>query len=85
MILGTAAIKNPAFLDEALKKYGPERIVVGVDVRDRKVSIAGWLETSDVDYLTFIHQLEERGVKIIVCTDISKVGTLTGPSLPLFE
>ena len=74
-----------AFLDEALKKYGPERIVVGVDVRDRKVSIAGWLETSDVDYLTFIHQLEERGVKYIVCTDISKDGTLTGPSFPLYE
>lgn len=85
VILGTAAIKNPAFLDEALKKYGPERIVVGVDVRDRKVSIAGWLETSDVDYLTFIHQLEERGVKYIVCTDISKDGTLTGPSFPLYE
>mgnify|MGYP000541263200 CR=1 FL=1 len=72
-------------LDEALKKYGPERIVVGVDVRDRKVSIAGWLETSDVDYLTFIHQLEDRGVKYIVCTDISKDGTLTGPSFPLYE
>ena len=85
VILGTAAIKNPAFLDKALKKYGPERIVVGVDVRDRKVSIAGWLETSDVDYLTFIHQLEERGVKYIVCTDISKDGTLTGPSFPLYE
>jgi len=50
-ILGTVAVKNPAFVREMLEKYGPERMVVGVDVREGKVATAGWLEDSGVDYL----------------------------------
>ena len=56
-----------------------------MDVKDGYVSTSGWLETSDIYYLDFIHQLEEIGVKTIVCTDISKDGTLKGPSFDLYE
>jgi len=85
VILGTAALNDPEFLKAALQKYGPQKIVVGVDVKDGYVSTAGWLETSNVHYLAFLKQLEELGVQYIVCTDISKDGTLAGPSFPLYE
>jgi phosphoribosylformimino-5-aminoimidazole carboxamide ribotide isomerase len=85
VILGTAALKDSQFVKECLKKYDASRIVVGVDVKDGYVSTSGWLETSDIYYLDFIHQLEEIGVKTIVCTDISKDGTLKGPSFDLYE
>lgn len=77
VILGTSAINNPDFLNEMIKKYGPEKIVVGVDVKDGFVSISGWLEKSEINYLDFIKELEKIGVKYIVATDISKDGTLT--------
>lgn len=85
VILGTAAINNPEFLKEAINKYGPDRIVVGVDIKDGYVLTSGWLETSRVYYLDFLKYLESIGVKIIVCTDISKDGTLTGPSFPIYR
>lgn len=84
VILGTAAINDPEFLKQALQKYGPERIVVGVDIKDGYVLTSGWLETSEVYYLDFLKELEKIGVKIIVCTDISKDGTLTGPSFDIY-
>jgi len=85
VILGTAAINDPEFLKAALKKYGPQKIVVGVDIKDGYVSTSGWLETSDVYYIDFLKELEKIGVKIIVCTDISKDGTLTGPSFDVYK
>lgn len=85
VILGTAAIENPVFLKEALAMYGPERIVVGVDVKDGYVSTSGWLETSNVPYLTFIKELETIGIKYIVVTDISKDGTLQGPNFEMYQ
>lgn len=85
VILGTAAINNPTFLKEVLMIYGPEKIVVGVDVKDGYVSTAGWLETSDVPYLTFIKELEKINVQYIVVTDISKDGTLQGPNFEMYR
>ena len=85
VILGTAAIENPNFLALALEKYGSDRIVVGVDIKDGYVSTSGWLKTSQVYYLDFLKELEKMGVKYIVCTDISKDGTLSGPSFDLYE
>ncbi len=67
------------------KKYGSKRIVVGVDINDGYVSTSGWLKTSTVHYLDFLKELEKLGVEYIVCTDISKDGTLTGPSFELYE
>lgn len=84
VILGTAALKDRPFLEAALKAYGPERIVVGVDIKNGYVSTAGWLDTSEIYYLDFIKELEAMGVTTIVCTDISKDGTLTGPSFEIY-
>lgn len=85
VILGTAAIENPEFLKQALLKYGSHRIVVGVDVKDGFVSTSGWLTTTEVHYLDFLKELKKIGVQYIVCTDISRDGTLMGPSFDLYE
>lgn len=85
VILGTAAINDPNFLKRALAVYGPDKIVVGVDVKSGYVSTSGWLETSNVPYLDFIKELEKLGVKYIVATDISKDGTLQGPNFEMYE
>ncbi len=77
IILGTSALNNPNFLKRMINKYGAEKIIVGVDVKDKFISISGWVETSKIHYLDFIKNLEKIGVKYIVATDISKDGTLT--------
>lgn len=85
VILGTAALEDPEFLKTALKRYGSEKIVVGVDVKNGFVSTAGWLETSQTPYLEFIQSLEKIGVQYIVATDISKDGTLMGPNFDMYD
>jgi len=84
VILGSAALKNPEFVREAVGLYG-NRIVVGIDARDGKVATEGWLDTSAVDYIEFAKLMEGIGVKTIVFTDISKDGTLQGPNLEQLE
>jgi len=85
VILGTVAVKDPAFVQAMLAKYGAEKIVVGVDVRNGMVSTAGWREDSTVNYLQFIESLKNVGVKYIVATDIIKDGSLTSPNWEMYE
>ena len=84
VILGTAAVKDPAFLKEAVRKYG-EKIAVGADVKDGKIAIKGWLETADVTLDAFLAQMEAIGVKNVICTDISKDGAMRGTNLALYK
>jgi len=84
VILGTAAVTDPTFLQEAVAKYG-ERIAVGVDIKDGFVAIKGWTETADKDALTFCGQLENLGVKTVICTDISRDGAMQGTNHGLYE
>ena len=84
VILGTAAVKDEAFLKEAVEKYG-ERIAVGVDIKDGKVAIHGWLEKSELDAMEFCSKLEKLGVKTVICTDISKDGAMQGTNHALYK
>ena len=84
VILGSAALQNPDFVKEAVAKYG-KRIAVGIDARGGKVAAAGWLETSDVDYLEMAKRMEDIGVRYLIVTDISKDGTLNGPNLDMLD
>ena len=84
VILGTAAVKDPAFLKESVAKYG-EKIAVGADVRDGKISIRGWLETADVTLDEFLANMEAIGVRNVICTDISKDGAMRGTNLELYK
>lgn len=83
VILGTAAVTNPEFLQEALTTYG-ERIAVGVDIKDGKVAIKGWLETSEDDAMTFCQKMQDMGVSTIICTDISRDGAMQGSNHQLY-
>ncbi len=78
VILGSAALECPELVTSAIKKYGSERIVIGVDTKDFKVRTNGWLTESGVDALEFAKKLEDSGVKYIIFTDISMDGTLQG-------
>lgn len=84
VILGTSAMEDPAFLEEALAKYG-DKIAVGVDCKDGFVYGRGWLEASALQYLDFAKTLEEKGVKTIIVTDIARDGTLQGPNVEMLE
>ena len=84
VILGTAALKDPVFLKEAVKKYGSE-IAVGVDLKDGKVAVKGWLETSEKDGIEFLKELEDIGVENVIVTDISRDGAMKGTNVELYE
>lgn len=84
VILGTAALSDKVFLTEAVKRYG-EHISVGIDAKNGKVSVSGWLETSDTDYIEFAKVCEGIGVKNIIFTDISRDGSLKGPNLLMLK
>ncbi|MBI3710442.1 MAG: 1-(5-phosphoribosyl)-5-[(5-phosphoribosylamino)methylideneamino]imidazole-4-carboxamide isomerase [Proteobacteria bacterium] len=80
VILGTIALRNPAFVREACKRW-PERIVVAIDARGGRVAVEGWAMTSEVKALDLALKFEDSGVAAIIYTDIDRDGTLTGPNL----
>lgn len=83
VILGTAALKDPSFLKNALREYG-DRIAVGVDLKDGKVAVKGWIETSNKDGIEFLKELEDLGVEGVIVTDISRDGAMKGTNLDLY-
>jgi len=84
VILGTAAVTDPAFLEAALRKYG-EKIAVGVDQKDGYVAIKGWTETSELTADEFFARMEALGVKTVICTDISRDGAMKGTNRELYK
>ena len=84
VILGTAAVTSPDFLESAVAKYG-DKIAVGVDLADGMVAIKGWREVSAISCMDFFERLEGLGVKTVICTDISKDGLLGGTNVELYR
>ena len=84
VILGTAAVRDPAFLDSALAKYGG-RIAVGVDLRDGEVSVSGWTEGTGLDGFAFCAELQHRGVKTLIITDIARDGAMRGANRAMYR
>ncbi len=80
VILGTVALRDPDFVKEAAKRF-PGCIVVGIDAKDGRVAVEGWLETSQTEARDLAPRFEEAGVSAIVYTDIARDGMLTGPNL----
>ena len=81
VIIGTAAVKDPAFLEEALCAFGPDRIVVGIDASKGMVALEGWVEVSQVSAVDLGRRMRKMGLKTCVYTDISRDGMLTGPNI----
>ena len=84
VILGTAAVNDRGFLEQAVARYG-SRIAVGADVKDGFIAIKGWLETSALSLEEFLRQMQALGVKNIICTDISRDGAMRGTNLGLYQ
>jgi phosphoribosylformimino-5-aminoimidazole carboxamide ribotide isomerase len=80
VIIGTAAVRDPAFVKEAARRF-PGRVAVGLDARDGKVAVQGWAETSELSVLDIAQRFEDAGVAAIIYTDISRDGLLTGLNL----
>ena len=83
--IGSIAVTQPDLFMGWLKKYGTERIILGADVRHGKISINGWKEDSTEDLLPFLQKYVEAGVRNVLCTEISKDGTLEGPAINLYK
>lgn len=82
---GSIAVSDPVLFIGWLTKLGQEKLILGADCIDRKISTAGWLENSDLDVINFISNYRSKGVKYAVCTDIRRDGTLEGPSTELYK
>lgn len=78
VIIGSAALKDPVLVADAVNKFGSEKIAVGIDAKNGMVATEGWLEESDVNYIQLAKEMIKIGVKYFIVTDISKDGTLSG-------
>ncbi len=83
--VGSVAVTDRSLFERWLEEYGPERIILGADVRDGKVSVNGWKEDTDNDLVPFLEYYVSKGVKNVLCTDISKDGMLSGPAFDLYS
>ena len=84
VILGTAAVENPSFLEECASLYG-DRIAVGIDLRDGKVAIKGWTEKTAVDGFDFLKRVRSLGIGTVIVTDISRDGAMRGTNTELYR
>jgi phosphoribosylformimino-5-aminoimidazole carboxamide ribotide isomerase len=85
VILGTAAVQNPDLVERAVERFSPQRVLVSIDARDGEVRVEGWTEGSGVDAVDFARDMEARGVRRIVYTDISRDGTMSGPNVEAYR
>lgn len=83
--VGSIAVTQPDRFIAWLDKYGADRMILGADVRNGKISINGWKEDSEEDLLPFLRKYIVAGVRNVLCTEISKDGTLAGPAIDLYQ
>ncbi|MGI6794876.1 1-(5-phosphoribosyl)-5-[(5-phosphoribosylamino)methylideneamino]imidazole-4-carboxamide isomerase [Bacteroides sp. KG68] len=82
---GSIAVKNPELFCGWLQTYGPEKIILGADVKDRKIAVNGWKDESECELFPFLKEYVETSVRKVICTDISCDGMLQGPSTTLYR
>ena len=83
--LGSVAVKKPELFKKWLHQYGAEKIILGADVKDNRVSVSGWLEEGPQELMPFLTDYTQEGVSKVLCTDISRDGMLQGPSIELYK
>lgn len=83
-VCGSVAARQPDLFDGWLNEFGPERMVLGADVRDGKIAVAGWLEESEATIESLVERFLPGGLSQVICTDISKDGMLAGPAFDLY-
>lgn len=83
--IGSLAVKNEAEFVKWLLRFGAEKFLLGADVKDEKITVGGWLETTDISIYDFLRKYIDHGVQQVFCTDVSKDGLLAGPSVDLYK
>ena len=83
--IGSVAVKNSELFFSWVKKYGPDKILLGADVKNEKIAVSGWTEQTEISIFDFIKSNFEKGIKNIFCTDISKDGMMQGSSVDLYK
>ncbi len=82
---GSIAVKNPTEFESWIETYGPDKIILGADAKDRKIAVTGWTETSAQDLIPFVAGYRAKGLNKVICTDISRDGMLQGPAVDLYK
>lgn len=82
---GSIAVKDPDIFTSWITKFGGEKIILGADVKEEKIAVGGWLETTELDLLPFIEKYRNLGINKVICTDISKDGMLQGTAIELYK
>ena len=85
IVCGSVAVHRPALFLDWLERYGADKVVLGADIKDGKIAVTGWTESSDARWQTFLHSYASRGVKKVISTDISRDGMMDGPSVELYK
>jgi phosphoribosylformimino-5-aminoimidazole carboxamide ribotide isomerase len=85
VVIGTAAVRTPELVSEAIERFGCRRVVVGIDARDGEARVEGWTEGGGVDAVELALDMERRGVRRFVYTDISRDGTMEGPNVEAYR
>jgi phosphoribosylformimino-5-aminoimidazole carboxamide ribotide isomerase len=83
--VGSIAVKDESLFTEWIAQYGADKFLLGADVKDEKIAVSGWQETTDIWIYDFIEKYIEKGLRQIFCTDVSKDGLLEGPSFDLYK
>ncbi len=83
--IGSLAVKNETVFVQWLEQYGAGKFLLGADVKEEKIAVGGWLETTDIWIYDFIEKYMQKGVQQVFCTDVSKDGLLQGPSVDLYK
>lgn len=83
--IGSIAVTNPELMEKWINLFKSERIILGADAKDEKISINGWKENSDIDLFSFLSDYKDKGISKVLCTDISKDGMLQGPAISLYK
>lgn len=83
--IGSLAVKNAAIFEQWLQKYGANKFLLGADVKNEKIAVGGWLETTEIDIYDFIKQYIDKGIHQVFCTDVNKDGKLEGPAIELYK
>ena len=81
---GSIAVKTPELFLDWLRRFGPDKIILGADAKDEKVAVSGWEEDSGEKLIPFIENYRKKGIQYVICTDISKDGMLEGPAFDLY-
>jgi phosphoribosylformimino-5-aminoimidazole carboxamide ribotide isomerase len=82
---GSIAVKNSDVFSSWISRFGGEKIILGADVKNEKIAVGGWLETTELDLMPFIQKFMSQGVSKVICTDISKDGMLQGSAIELYK